>query len=269
MLKNVKSCLSSAFTYAIEPLHYISKNPIESAIIPRYDQKILKREKDTFIVSKEIFDQLMGRFPLGNIFYLPLLIGYYTGLRIGECYGLTWDNISFTDSTLTVEKQLSKEHGHWYLRPPKTENSNRTIKIGVTLLEALKAAYHQQNIDRIKYGYYYTHIYKGNDNLLMESMQELPFPEINLICRRENGIMLNSESFKYCARVVHYELLIPEFHYHALRHTHGTIMAENGVSPVTVMQRLGHSSIEMTLKHYTFNTPKMEDTCVDIFEKHA
>lgn len=57
------------------------------------------------------------------------------------------------------------------------------------------------------------------------------------------------------------------FHSHCLRHTHGTILAENGVNPKTVMERLGHKDIKTTLQTYTFNTNVMQQTAVDVFEK--
>ena len=61
----------------------------------------------------------------------------------------------------------------------------------------------------------------------------------------------------------------PLFHSHCLRHTHGTILAENGVNPKTVMERLGHKDIQTTLQTYTFNTDKMMSNAVDIFESAA
>lgn len=54
---------------------------------------------------------------------------------------------------------------------------------------------------------------------------------------------------------------------HCLRHTHGTILAEGGVNPKTVMERLGHKNIETTLQTYTFNTEVMQQFAVDVFEK--
>ena len=82
---------------------------------------------------------------------------------------------------------------------------------------------------------------------------------------RENGELMTAESFKYCARVVHYELENPLFHYHSLRHTHGTILAENGAQPKTVMERLGHKDLKTTMEKYVFNTDKMKDDAVQIF----
>ena len=67
--------------------------------------------------------------------------------------------------------------------------------------------------------------------------------------------------------VIHMELGNVLFHAHCLRHTHGTILAENGVNPKTVMERLGHKDIQTTLRTYTFNTEVMQQTAVDVFEQ--
>ena len=85
---------------------------------------------------------------------------------------------------------------------------------------------------------------------------------------RENGELMTPDSFKYCARVIHYELNNPLFHYHSLRHTHGTILAEGGASPKTVMERLGHKDIRVTMNTYIFNTDKMESDSIGIFENY-
>ena len=95
---------------------------------------------------------------------------------------------------------------------------------------------------------------------------DIALPEIIPASVKENGELLTPESFKYCARVIHKELGIVDFHYHSLRHTHATILAENGASPKTVMERLGHKDITVTLNKYTFNTEKMRNQAVEIFE---
>lgn len=122
----------------------------------------------------------------------------------------------------------------------------------------------------LKYGQYYTRTYVTDDNRIVQVKADItvPYREIMPLCVKENGELLTPDSFKYCARVIHYELGNPLFHSHCLRHTHGTILAENGVNPKTVMERLGHKDIKTTLQTYTFNTDLMASAAADIFE-HA
>lgn len=93
------------------------------------------------------------------------------------------------------------------------------------------------------------------------------YKEFTPLCVKDNGTFVSPDSFKYCARVIHHELGNVLFHAHCLRHTHGTILAEGGVNPKTVMERLGHKNIETTLQTYTFNTEVMQQFAVDVFEK--
>lgn len=123
----------------------------------------------------------------------------------------------------------------------------------------------------IEYGPYYMKTYRLPDNSIVQYRADLsvPYQEIYPLVVQENGQLYTPDSFKYCARVVHYDLGNPLFHSHCLRHTHGTRLAENGVNPKTVMERLGHRDIKTTLQTYTFNTEVMQTTAVDIFESVA
>ena len=88
-----------------------------------------------------------------------------------------------------------------------------------------------------------------------------------MVCVRENGQLLTSDSFKYCARVIHYELKIA-FNFHSLRHTHATLLVQEGAHIKDVQERLGHANIETTLDTYTHNTKVMKETSITLFENH-
>ena len=137
------------------------------------------------------------------------------------------------------------------------------------LENALRCAIQQRKVNRMKYGgaYLKTYIFPDNSIGQVRADVTVSHQEIMPLCVKENGQLLTPESFKYCARVIHYELGNQLFHAHSLRHTHGTILAEGGVNPKTVMERLGHKDIKTTLQTYTFNTEVMQQTAVDVFER--
>ena len=55
-----------------------------------------------------------------------------------------------------------------------------------------------------------------------------------------------------------------KFDYHSLRHTHATMLIENGAPIKDVQHRLGHKSVQVTLDIYSHVTPKMQIQTVAI-----
>lgn len=289
---NILCTLSGALNYAVEPLHYLQFNPCKNVKIPKY------REKETscrYILTNDSMKKILERFPEGSNFYIAIMIGYYTGLRISECFALTWDDIDFDNKTLSVNKiTVKRNHGvdarkmqgkkerqeksTWYFGEPKTFGSKRTIMIGDTLYKVLKKEKSRQLKNEMQYGEYYTKIYKKPEKdekgeiiyrlLEMEKSVPVVLSEANLICRKENGQLLSTDSFKYASRVIAHELCIP-FNFHSLRHTHATLLIENGADIKDVQKRLGHERIETTLNTYTHDTKEMQKKSVDIFEAIA
>lgn len=288
-LVGILSTFSVALDYAVEPLKYIKDNPMRYVKYPKVDRKA----KERIVILSEDFQKIIERFPEGNRFHIPLLLGWNCGLRISETFGLTWDDIDFENKTLTVNKQTVKrnygvdvrqvlkkkgkkeEKSAWYFTEPKY-GSERTIKMPDTLVKALKAERKRQLAHELEYGEFYTiHVgkkekdEKGNEITRIIPVIKAVEPKLTrlkMVCITDNGEMTSSDSFKYCARVIHNQLKIA-FDYHSLRHTHATLLIENGISPKAVQTRLGHKKIETTLQTYVHTTDIMEQEAIDVFEK--
>ena len=160
-------------------------------------------------------------------------------------------------------KSFSKAAQELYLTQPTVSAHIQTLE------KELKYAIKQRKINRLKYGGAYLKTYLLPDNSITQVRADITVPhkEITPLCVKDNGELVTPDSFKYCARVIHWELGNHLFHAHCLRHTHGTMLAEGGVNPKTVMERLGHKDIATTLQTYTFNTESMQQFAVDVFEK--
>lgn len=271
MIKNLLGCLSGAMRYAVIPCKYITSNPCTYVTVPVIETSKETREHTEYICSVEDFKKITERFDENSNFYLPLILGYHLGTRISESYAIDFLNdVDFKSNTVTINYQILHQTGKWIFKTPKY-NSVRTLKIDSFLSNALHKEYIKQRKNMLKYGEYYikTYIDEHNTIIQLPASIDCTLRQIMPVSVRENGELLTPESFKYCAKIVHFELGLVNFHSHALRHTHGTILAENGVSPKTVMERLGHKDIATTLQTYVFNTAKMQDNAVEIFEKFA
>jgi integrase len=291
-VKGILSCLSVAMTYAVDVLQYIPANPCDRVKIPPYEGKTETR----YIITPEQFRAILDRFQ-GTVFALPLMVGYYTGMRLNEVFALTWDRIDLEKGTITVDRQtikrnfgvdvrkaahrgdgMKEERSTWYLQPPKTMSSVRVIKIGPTLLTFLKQERQKQLQNSLKYGEYFMCHYakpekdeKGNTIIRIIDVErgvEVNLSRLDLVNIREDGSTVSSDSFKYCARIIHHELHM-KFNFHSLRHTHATLLIESGANPKDVAVRLGHADTRTTFDIYTHTTEKMQEQTVDLFEQIA
>ncbi|WP_275891344.1 tyrosine-type recombinase/integrase [Ruminococcus sp. OA3] len=267
-LKNIHAVLLGSFKYAVYPCGYLKDNPMQYVHLPKCAYS--KAETDKKIITPDEFSQIITRFPEGSRYHILFMICYYTGFRIAECTGLTWDRIDLQDATITVDRILVKTGTIWGLGTPKTASSVRTIKIGDTLLAALKKQRKWQLQNRMQYGPHYTDYYLRDENQIygMDGNTGIqpPHEKLSFVCTHENGTLINPDLSRYASRVVNYDLGI-QFNFHSLRHTHATILIEQGADIKDVQLRLGHASLKTTMDTYVHDTDTMRTRTVDLFEK--
>lgn len=245
----IVSVLRKGFKMAVFPYQLIKENPANYIVKPtnNNDDEITQQAaRDKLkIINMGQFKQILALVPESNPLYLPLIISFNTGLRRGEVSGLTWDNIDFDNKTLTVNKQMIMKNKEFDVTSPKTKASYRTIAVGNSLLTVLKRFRTYQKENKVRYGQFYF---------------DSPF-----VCTKQNGKPITPSVIKYYTTKLSQELDFP-FNFHSLRHTHATMLLENGAKYKEIQQRLGHSRISTTLDIYSHVTNKMKRDTVDIFE---
>ncbi len=274
-MRSLLAILSNSLQYAIEPMHYIRENPCNLVKIGKVAKPVRKRS----IITDEDFRRIIERFPAGMRHYLPLMIGWNCGLRIGECCGLLWDDIDFANRTISIERQVIQREINgkpgWAICDPKYD-SKRKIKFGETLYKILKEEKRRQAQNELLYGEFYT-VYqpfdfvdeKGATRQGIREMQKNAAPgkkRIFFVCLDENGKRTAPSHLEYCQKIIRQELGI-SFEYHSLRHTHATRLIESGANVKAVQQRLGHKNITTTMNTYVHHTDDMAQEAADIFER--
>lgn len=287
-LKNILKVLKGSLGYATDVVGFIKVNPSLKVRLPKYD---IPDSDPVYILSNEEVEKILERFSNNPCVYYAFLTAYYTGLRVSEVFGLTWDDIDFVKRTITVNKNILKKNqaggtkkrlisGNsttvWYFGTCKTKGSYRTIEIGDTLLKALKKYKEEQIQNRKDYGDTYMKHYKKIVNNPYNNKPEIkiinayaelevPLEEVKLVFLKKNGVFEGTDSCKYPFKVIHYELGIP-CRFHDFRDTHATRLIEAGANIKAVSKRLGHSNIRTTYEIYVKVTTKMESDTVEKFE---
>ena len=203
-----------------------------------------------------------------------MMIGYRCGLRIGEVYALTWDDIDLEKKKLTVSKQIqwkqlprSEEEkqrsngskyakaGFWYFSTPKC-GSSRVIDMDTELTSLLQRERNRQTKAATYFEERYNRYYEDTSKRITGNPVDR---EVDFVCRRENGEYINLRTMQYTTQIIHQQLHLPEFDFHSLRHTHATMLVENGAPLKYVQRRLGHKKIDVTMNIYQHLTEALRE----------
>lgn len=290
-LKNILKVLKTSFGDATDVVGFVKENPALKVRLPKYD---IPDEDPAHIFTKEEVEIILNRFKNNHAIYYAFLTAYYTGLRVSEVFGLTWEDIDFENKTLRVDRNILKKNQKggtknrrisgnattvWYFGTCKTPSSYRTIDIGDTLTNALKDFKEEQEKYKQEYGdSYMKHYAKEVVNQYTNKPEikiinafaeiEVALPEVNLVFVKNNGVFEGTATAKYPFKVIHYELGI-SCRFHDFRDTHATRLIESGADIKAVSKRLGHSTIRTTYEIYVRVTSKMKNDTVERFEQYA
>ena len=248
---------------------------IEDGIITR---NIVKATKPPQLVKKEIrplteqqANQLLRVAKEGEYFYLgakqrrkpspgseyhkamayaAVMVALNTGMRLGEIFGLKWEDIDLSNKTINVKRSLvSSTTKGMIFEEPKTKGSKRRVAITDNVKKALERYQKEQQ--------WFVNImgdtYDSKGNLVFASLYGKPVDTSNFTSRYFKKMLVQAD-------------LDREFCFHDLRHTHATLLLKQGVNIKVISERLGHSKIQMTLDTYSHLMPDMQETAVKALE---
>ncbi len=153
-----------------------------------------------------------------------------TGLRQGECFGVTLDRVDWLRRQVKVDRQLVLLPGSGpTLAPPKTAASYRTVPLPDVVLETLS-----------------------------EHLKNLPAPG-GFIFTNHRGEPISRTRFSDVWRPAVKAAGCPGTTFHHLRHFYASLLIRHGESVKVVQSRLGHASAAETLDTYSHLWPDSED----------
>jgi integrase len=161
-------------------------------------------------------------------------LAYYLGARPCEYLGLQWPDLNIKQSEITIQRSLKRRRkgAGWYVTPPKTEKSIRTIPLTADLLKRLEDYRRRQLEMKLKAGSAWTdHCFIFTDEI---------------------GEPLSEVSVRWVHRQICAAAELPKtFQLKSSRHSCASAMLAAGIDLKTVSERLGHSSIAITADVYT------------------
>lgn len=172
--------------------------------------------------------------------YIPILLAVTTGMRRGEILGLRWNDLDLNAGTLAVCQSLEHTRsGGLKFKQPKTRRSRRVVALPGFARDALRKHRALQAKVRLLAG----PDYKDNE----------------LVCARWDGNPRNPGALTRAFAKLIVDLGLPKIRFHDLRHSHATQLLREGIHPKVVSERLGHSTVGITLDTYSHVTPGMQE----------
>ena len=263
LTKHCQARLSVALTTAVKR-NILSRNPCQYATVPKAQQKEINilDEKD----YQEILEFTGINYPQ---YYGIVFIALQTAMRRGELCALQWRDIDLDLANIYVNRSVFEKGSVSHYQPPKTRSGQREIALvpeAVIFLRDLKEA---MKTSADKYGYDFSehsHVFRyshNGGNIKTHTITKAFKKIVQLIAMSKvNTTDLSAAETKIAKAAA---AKATKIHFHDLRHTHAGIMLKMGVHPKVVQERIGHSSISITMDIYSHITPNMQREAIKGF----
>lgn len=220
--------------------HYISRNPVSE--VKEYPWKI---PKITVLNKKQLKALLQEAYTYHTV-YLEILLALFCGLRIGEIRGLKYEDFDPIRKTLSIKRQYTNDYevvvtdsedykavmADRYLKPPKTLNSYRILKVPDVIFRELE-------IRR-----------KDNERIFEKYPQNKALFE-DFVCISCYGkIISDGTVLAALKRIVRRSGISEKVTVHGLRHMFASILIEQNVPLEEISKMMGHAHENTTFNLY-------------------
>jgi integrase len=225
-VRGILTGLSSALRDAVE-WGFLPSNPCRGVKLPRRE----KREERALEI-----EEVRALLLAAKESPIPCLmtVAFATGMRKGELFALRWTDINLAAGTLRVSRTVGYLNLHgkceFIENPPKSASGNRTLRLPLFAIEALKEHRVQQNELRLRRG--------------------AAWQQKDLVFCNQNGGYYYDKTINTQFKKLLAAAGIAHMRFHDIRHTVATILIAQKVSPKLVQELMGHSDLAITLGIY-------------------
>jgi len=219
----------------------LSRNPADAVNPPHVQQPEMKTWGENDIIR---FLEAAKDSPYYVLFYTAL----FTGMRRSELLALRWQDIDFIFSQVYVSRSLHVlKGGKVVFKSPKTAPGRRTVALPPSAILTLKEHREKQEA--------------------MRAMLGIPLTDDDLVFSHFDGkpLLPNTVTHAWIKLVRHTGL--KGIRLHDARHSHASLMLKQGIHPKVVQERLGHSSIAITLDTYSHVAPGLQQAAAARFDE--
>ncbi len=260
-VQTIHGLLHPTFELAVRD-DIIRKNPSDG-VIAEISKKSDKEAGIRHALARDeqrAFMDYMAKHPVYYHWWPLFTVLLGTGMRIGECLGIRWEDLDFR------ERIVSVNHSVVYRYDSQRKNATVTISLpktkagirNIPMLDVVKDAFEMEKEEQAV---------SGGNKQVIDGMGGFVF--CNRYNRVHNPQTVNDTIHRICkaynseevlnAKKEHREpLLLPDFSCHHLRHTFATRLCETETNLKVIQDIMGHASIETTMNIYAEATQEMK-----------
>jgi integrase len=181
-------------------------------------------------------------------YYALFHTALFTGMRRSELLALRWQDIDFMYSHISVSRSLHHlNDGSYIFTQPKSAKSQRIISLSPSAIIALKEHREKQKIEKM--------------------IQGISLSDDDLVFSHPDGKPLRPNTVSRAWAILAARAGLRVIRLHDARHSHASLMLKQGTHPKIVQERLGHSTISITLDTYSHVAPGLQEAAANRFDE--
>lgn len=243
--RNAYAAFVAMLNYGVK-MGYIVKNPLTVLGNFRDADAIDRAEERLHYYTPEQFRAFITAAREHTVtvndwgFYVFFCIAFYTGARKGEINALKWTDIE--GNIMHIRRSIAQKlKGDDVETPPKNKSSYRDLQLPAPLMAVL------------------------NEHKVRQKENAPLFSEEYRVCGGERPLRDTSIDKRNQAYAKAAEL--PHIRIHDFRHTHASLLANEGINIQEIARRLGHSNVQMTWNTYSHLYPREEERAVAVLNR--